>query len=59
MNGLTFYNIIKQFTSIVIVFQLSVTKGSEIITTKLLIHSKKSISFSAVLNQTLRESIKK
>ena len=26
---------------------------------KLLMHSKKSISFSAVLNQTLRESLKK
>ncbi len=26
---------------------------------KLLMHSKKSISFSAVLNQTLRENIKK
>jgi len=26
---------------------------------KLLMHSKKSISFSAVLNQTLREKIKK
>ncbi len=59
MNWWTFYNIIKQFASIVIVFQLSVTKGSEIITTKFRLHSKKSISFSAVLNQTLRESIKK
>jgi len=26
---------------------------------KLLMHSKKSISFSAVMNQTLRENIKK
>jgi len=42
-----FNNIIKQFATIVIVFQLSVTKGSETITTKFRLHFITSVIYSS------------